>query len=141
MEDWCNIWKGAQPFGRITRTLLTSGYRETWSWDVRTKHVTYDPIPTIDGVRGIANYGPTATLFTIGPQHSVQQYDLENPAMVKMCNIFQSSPGLAPRKTVEREQCPHGVCRTLLISENHQARPDERHLTQTALRVSDRGQI
>lgn len=33
-------------------------------------------------MRGIANYGPTATLFTIGPQHSVQQYDLENPAMV-----------------------------------------------------------
>jgi hypothetical protein len=57
-------------------------YRETWSWDVRTKHVTYDPIPTIDGVRGIANYGPTATLFTIGPQNSVQQYDLENPTMV-----------------------------------------------------------
>lgn len=83
MEDWCNIWKGAQPFGRITRNLLTSHSRETWSWDVRTKHVTYDPIPTIDGVRGIANYGPTATLFTIGPQHSVQQYDLENPAMVK----------------------------------------------------------
>ena len=62
--------------------MLTFDYRETWSWDVRTKHVTYDPIPTIDGVRGIANYGPTATLFTIGPQHSVQQYDLENPAMV-----------------------------------------------------------
>ncbi|KAJ5141808.1 Drug resistance protein [Penicillium atrosanguineum] len=55
---------------------------ETWSWDVRTKHVTYEPIPTIDGVRGMANYGPTATLFTIGPQNTVQQYDLDNPAMV-----------------------------------------------------------
>ena len=63
-------------------TLYTDQYRETWSWDVRTKHVTYDPIPTIDGVRGIANYGPTATLFTIGPQNTVQQYDLENPALV-----------------------------------------------------------
>ncbi|KAJ5101971.1 hypothetical protein NUU61_004193 [Penicillium alfredii] len=55
---------------------------ETWAWDVRTKHVTYEPIPTIDDVRGVANYGPTATLFTIGPHGSVQQYDLDNLAMV-----------------------------------------------------------
>ncbi|CAI7674790.1 unnamed protein product [Penicillium discolor] len=72
-------WMGWSKNGRLVQYLEG----ETWSWDVRTKHVTYDPIPTIDGVRGIANYGPTATLFTIGPQHSVQQYDLENPAMVK----------------------------------------------------------
>lgn len=49
---------------------------------MRTKHVTYEPIPTIENVRGIANYGPTATLFTLGPQHTVQQYDVESPAMV-----------------------------------------------------------
>ncbi|KAL5046348.1 hypothetical protein BDW71DRAFT_65409 [Aspergillus fruticulosus] len=55
---------------------------ETWSWDVKTKHITYEPIPTIDSPLGIANYGPTATLFTLGPQFTVQQYDLENPAMV-----------------------------------------------------------
>ncbi|KAI1906015.1 hypothetical protein LOZ12_005891 [Ophidiomyces ophidiicola] len=55
---------------------------ETWAWDVRTKHVTYERIPTIQGVRGIANYGPTATLFTLGPNHTVQQYDLLNPMMV-----------------------------------------------------------
>ncbi|KAL4747252.1 hypothetical protein BDW72DRAFT_18215 [Aspergillus terricola var. indicus] len=55
---------------------------ETWAWDVKTKHITYEPIPTIDNPLGIANYGPTATLFTLGPQFTVQQYDLENPAMV-----------------------------------------------------------
>ncbi|WEW56933.1 hypothetical protein PRK78_002392 [Emydomyces testavorans] len=55
---------------------------ETWAWDVRTKHVTYERIPTIQGIRGIANYGPTATLFTLGPNHTVQQYDLLNPMMV-----------------------------------------------------------
>ncbi|KAI9369217.1 hypothetical protein BJX61DRAFT_165462 [Aspergillus egyptiacus] len=55
---------------------------ETWAWDVKTKHITYEPIPTIDNPRGIANYGPTATLFTLGPQFTVQQYDLESPAMV-----------------------------------------------------------
>ncbi|KAJ5120305.1 uncharacterized protein N7515_009693 [Penicillium bovifimosum] len=71
-------WMGWSKNGRLVQYLEG----ETWSWDVRTKHVTYEPIPTIDGVRGIANYGPTATLFTLGPQHSVQQYDLENPAMV-----------------------------------------------------------
>ncbi|CAG7927787.1 unnamed protein product [Penicillium olsonii] len=71
-------WMGWSKNGRLVQYLEG----ETWSWDVRTKHVTYDPIPTIDGVRGIANYGPTATLFTIGPQNTVQQYDLENPALV-----------------------------------------------------------
>lgn len=30
----------------------------------------------------MANYGPTATLFTIGPHDTVQQYDLDNPALV-----------------------------------------------------------
>lgn len=61
---------------------LTCLSSETWAWDVRTKHVTSEPIPTIENVRGIANYGPTATLFTLGPNYSIQQYDLENPAMV-----------------------------------------------------------
>lgn len=57
--------------------------RETWVWDVRTKHVTYVTIPTIEDVLGMANYGPTATLFTLGPDHTIQQYDVDNPAMVK----------------------------------------------------------
>lgn len=57
-------------------------FRETWSWDVRTKQVTYEPIPTIENPRGFANYGPTATLFTLGPNYTVQQYDLDNPSMV-----------------------------------------------------------
>ena len=30
----------------------------------------------------MASHGPTATLFTLGPDNTVQQYDLENPAMV-----------------------------------------------------------
>ncbi|OJJ80412.1 WD40 repeat domain-containing protein [Aspergillus glaucus CBS 516.65] len=55
---------------------------EAWSWDVRTKHVTSERIPAINGVRGIANYGPTATLFTLGPNFAVQQYDLEISTMV-----------------------------------------------------------
>lgn len=56
---------------------------ETRAWDVRTKKVTYDIIPTIDGVVGIANYGPSATLFTLGRNHTVQQYDI-NPSSVPL---------------------------------------------------------
>lgn len=56
--------------------------RQTWSWDVRTKHVTYDSVPTVEEVRGLSGYGPTATLFTLGPNYTVQQYDLEAPQMV-----------------------------------------------------------
>ena len=55
---------------------------KTWAWDVRTKHVTYEPIPTVDGVRAIAAHGPTGTLFTLGPDYTVQQYDVENAYMV-----------------------------------------------------------
>ncbi|KIW44033.1 uncharacterized protein PV06_05075 [Exophiala oligosperma] len=55
---------------------------KTWAWDVRTKHVTYDPIPTIEGVKAIACHGPTGTLFTLGPDYTVQQYDIERAQMV-----------------------------------------------------------
>ncbi|KAH1286401.1 hypothetical protein KXW42_008059 [Aspergillus fumigatus] len=71
-------WMAWSKNGRIVQYL--DG--ETWSWDVRTKHVTYEPIPTIENPRGFANYGPTATLFTLGPNYTVQQYDLDNPSMV-----------------------------------------------------------
>lgn len=62
--------------------FANSCYRETWSWDVRTKHVTYEPVPTIEDVKAISAYGPTAALFTLGPNHTVQQYDLEHQHMV-----------------------------------------------------------
>ncbi|EXJ76785.1 uncharacterized protein A1O5_01293 [Cladophialophora psammophila CBS 110553] len=55
---------------------------KTWAWDVRTKHVTYEPIPTVDGVRAIACHGPTGTLFTLGPDYTVQQYDVERALLV-----------------------------------------------------------
>lgn len=54
----------------------------TWAWDVRTKHVTYERIPTIDRVRAISVYGPTATLFTVGRDNVVQQYDVERAQLV-----------------------------------------------------------
>ncbi|KAJ5246439.1 hypothetical protein N7468_001422 [Penicillium chermesinum] len=80
-------WMAWSKNGRIVQYLEG----ETWAWDVRTKHVTCEPIPTIDGVRGLANHGPTATLFTIGPNHTVQQYDVDGPAMVANVQHVPSS--------------------------------------------------
>ncbi|KAL8827794.1 MAG: hypothetical protein Q9170_006872 [Blastenia crenularia] len=71
---------------------------ETWAWDVRTKNVSCEPIPTIEGVKGIANYGPTATLFTLGPSHTIQQYDLNPPAMVKNVQYLPMAPPPVPAK-------------------------------------------
>ncbi|KAF2162667.1 hypothetical protein M409DRAFT_68964 [Zasmidium cellare ATCC 36951] len=69
---------------------------ETRAWDVRTKKVTYDIIPTIDGVVGISNYGPSATLFTLGRNHTVQQYDI-NPSNVPLqVATAQHVPANAP---------------------------------------------
>ena len=75
--------------------------RETWSWDVRTKHVNYEPIPTIEGVTALANYGPTATLFTLGPDHSIQQYDLNPPALTK--NV-RYDPSFTPTRQIPSAQ-------------------------------------
>lgn len=63
---------------------------------MRTKKVTYDQIGTIEGVTGVANYGPTATLFTLGPSHTVQQYDVNpNSAPMLVANV-QHVPANAP---------------------------------------------
>lgn len=63
---------------------------------MRTKKVTYETVPTIDGLTAIANYGPTATLFTLGRNHTVQQYDLNpNNTPVLVANV-QHVPANAP---------------------------------------------
>ncbi|KAF2189470.1 hypothetical protein K469DRAFT_723451 [Zopfia rhizophila CBS 207.26] len=75
-------WFAWSKNGRIVQ--YTEG--QTCAWDVRTKRVSYVSVPTIDGVAAITNYGPTATLFTMGRNYTVQQYDLNpngNPVMVQ----------------------------------------------------------
>ncbi|KAL8805938.1 MAG: hypothetical protein Q9200_005233 [Gallowayella weberi] len=71
---------------------------ETWAWDVRTKHVSCEPVPTVEGVRGLASYGPTAALFTLGPNHTIQQYDLSPPALVKNVQYYPMGPPPVPAK-------------------------------------------
>ncbi|KAI8941418.1 hypothetical protein NX059_002640 [Plenodomus lindquistii] len=68
-------WFAWSKNGRIVQ--YTEG--QTCAWDVRTKRVSYESIPTNEDVAAICNYGPTATLFTIGRNFSIQQYDL-NPS-------------------------------------------------------------
>ncbi|KAH8684528.1 WD40-repeat-containing domain protein [Tricladium varicosporioides] len=75
----------------------------TSSWDVRTKHVTFDPVPTLDHVRGLAVYGPGATLFTLGPSNTAQQFDLNIPAML-VANVEHPANLLPPSPPVSIEE-------------------------------------
>ena len=69
---------------------------ETRVWDVRTKNVTCESVPTVDGVVGMANYGPTSTLFTIGQNHTVQQYDINPQGTPLLVKDVQHIPANTP---------------------------------------------
>ncbi|KAI1083705.1 hypothetical protein F5B20DRAFT_347167 [Whalleya microplaca] len=98
-------WMGWSKNGRIIQ--FSDGV--TLSWDVRTKHVTNDSIPTHDNVRGMAVYGPGATLFTLGPNNTVQQYDLNTPSMM-VANVQHPANLLPPSPPVSiEEQAEQGV--------------------------------
>nr|KAK5447035.1 hypothetical protein LTR18_002614 [Exophiala xenobiotica] len=102
---------------------------KTWAWDVRTKHVTYDPIPTIDGARAIACHGPTGTLFTLGPDYTVQQYDIERAQMV--ANVRHMPTTIPPTPPEDRR----GPLWTTSESEEELASPLVR--ARRELRASD----
>ncbi|EWY86293.1 hypothetical protein FOYG_10877 [Fusarium oxysporum NRRL 32931] len=91
-------WMGWSKNGRI----IQYSDSQTQSWDVRTKHVTHDPIPTLDLVRGLAVYGPGATLFTLGPNNTVQQFDLNSPAIM-VANVQHPANLLPPSPPVSEE--------------------------------------
>ncbi|KAK5130237.1 hypothetical protein LTR08_002283 [Meristemomyces frigidus] len=93
---------------------------ETRSWDVRTKKVTYDIIPTVDGVTAIAAFGPTATLFTLGRNHSVQQYDTtpgSQPMQVASVRHVPANTPPTPPTVLEEHRDPYGEPRTALSTE------------------------
>lgn len=64
--------------------------------------MTYEPIRTVEHVRGVANYGPTATLFTLGSNHSIQQYDLETGEVVANTQHFPMT--VPPTPPEEKQQ-------------------------------------
>ncbi|KAI0832966.1 hypothetical protein F5Y06DRAFT_301384 [Hypoxylon sp. FL0890] len=94
-------WMGWSKNGRIIQ--YSEG--ETLSWDVRTKHVTSDSIPTLEHVRGLAVYGPGATLFTLGANNTVQQFDLNTPSMM-VANVQHPANLLPPSPPVSIEEQP-----------------------------------
>ncbi|KAG4267451.1 hypothetical protein FPRO04_12889 [Fusarium proliferatum] len=91
-------WMGWSKNGRI----IQYSDSQTQSWDVRTKHVTHDPIPTLDPVRGLAVYGPGATLFTLGRDNTVQQFDLNSPAIM-VANVQHPANLLPPSPPASEE--------------------------------------
>ncbi|KAK2470829.1 hypothetical protein H9L39_17060 [Fusarium oxysporum f. sp. albedinis] len=91
-------WIGWSKNGRI----IQYSDSQTQSWDVRTKHVTHDPIPTLDPVRGLAVYGPGATLFTLGRDNTVQQFDLNSPAIM-VANVQHPANLLPPSPPASEE--------------------------------------
>ncbi|KAF2869890.1 hypothetical protein BDV95DRAFT_90379 [Massariosphaeria phaeospora] len=97
-------WFAWSKNGRIVQ--YTEG--QTCAWDVRTKRVTYESVPTIDGVAAVTNYGPTATLFTMGRNYTVQQYDLNpngTPSMVaNVQHIPASTPPSPPHSLDEKKK-------------------------------------
>ncbi|KAJ2971838.1 hypothetical protein NUW58_g9306 [Xylaria curta] len=94
-------WMGWSKNGRI----IQFSDNETLSWDVRTKHVTWDSIPTLEHVRGLAVYGPGAILFTLGANNTVQQFDLNTPARL-VTKAQHPANHLPPSPPVSIEEKP-----------------------------------
>ncbi len=86
---------------------LTRHHRETASWDVRTKNVTYEIIPTLEHIRGIAIYGPGATLFTLGRSNTCQQFDVSSPSVL-VANVQHPANLLPPSPPVSIEEQKKG---------------------------------
>ncbi|KAF2029375.1 hypothetical protein EK21DRAFT_67722 [Setomelanomma holmii] len=86
-------WFAWSKNGRIVQH--TEG--QTCAWDVRTKRVSYEQVPTIDNITAICNYGPTATLFTVGRNFTIQQYDMnpQNGTAQIVANV-QHAPANTP---------------------------------------------
>lgn len=72
---------------------------------MRTKHVTWDSIPTLEHVRGLAVYGPGAILFTLGANNTVQQFDLNTPSLM-ITNVQHPANLLPPSPPVSIEEQP-----------------------------------
>ena len=75
---------------------------------MRTKHVTYENVPTLEHVRGIALYGPGATMFTLGPNNTAQQFDLNSPPVL-VANVRHPANLLPPSPPVSIEEQKKGV--------------------------------
>jgi hypothetical protein len=78
-------------------------HSSTTIWDVRTKNVTWDDVPTLDNVLGICIYGPKGALFTFGRDHTVQQFSLYPPQLVANIQHAPALPPPSPPVSIEEE--------------------------------------
>jgi hypothetical protein len=109
------------------------------SWDVRTKHVTYEAVPTLEHVRGLAVYGPGATLFTLGHSNSLQQFDLNSPPQLVAnvqhpTNLFPPSPpvSIEEQKKQTSTAATGGADATVPINIESISESDEDHMSPLA---------
>ena len=58
--------------------------------------MSFQTVPTVDGITGVACYGPSSTLFTLGPNHTVQQYDVNPNELPMQVASIQHAPGPLP---------------------------------------------
>jgi hypothetical protein len=70
---------------------------------VRTKNVTYESVPTLEHVKGLAVFGPGATLFTLGRNNTAQQFDLNSPPVL-VANVQHPANPLPPSPPVSIEE-------------------------------------
>ncbi|GAB7343107.1 hypothetical protein MBLNU457_1185t1 [Dothideomycetes sp. NU457] len=80
---------------------------ETRIWDVRTKHVTCEKLPTTGKALGIAVHGPTSRLFILAANHIVQQYDVNPdtaPALVKEVQHIPSDTPPSPPGSIKEQK-------------------------------------
>lgn len=98
--------------------------------------MTYENVPTLEHVRGLAIYGPGATLFTLGPNNTVQQFDLSStPQMVTNiqhpANILPPSPPVSIEEQRSQNEsganAPNSIPVNLDVSES-----DEDHMSPLA---------
>ncbi|KAJ0167925.1 hypothetical protein CTA2_12018 [Colletotrichum tanaceti] len=106
-------WMGWSKNGRI----IQYSESETLSWDVRTKHVTWDSIPTLEHVRGLAVYGPGASLFTLGVNNTVQQFDLNTPSII-VANVQHPANLLPPSPPVSIEEQQGQKTSTTIVTDS-----------------------
>ncbi|KAI7337991.1 hypothetical protein KC315_g1982 [Hortaea werneckii] len=107
-------WFGWSKNGRIVQHVEG----ETRTWDVRTKRVTYDMVPTMEGIIAMCNYGPTATLFTLSRNHVVQQYDITPDGRPMQVASVQHVPSTTPPTppTILEQQGKQDIDRQAAVS-------------------------
>lgn len=101
------VGQGFAPYLHLRRVSNNQTSRQTHTHDVRTKNIVTVSVPTIEGVIGMANFGPGATLFTVGRGYTVQQYDINpsgTPAMVASVHHVLSNLPPSPPNSVEEQK-------------------------------------